>query len=101
MFTININVNVAGFDRLIHLGERIMTTVTQIQAKLDALSDAAAAERAEVLAALQGFRDQIKALQDQIAAGGVATQADLDAIGTTLDTAIAKVQGIIDASDTA
>lgn len=105
LFTINLYVqadNVQTLKLLADLLERsntIMTTVAEINAKLDALKTAIAAERQEVLTDLQGFKDQIKALSDQIAAGTPATQADLDAIGASLDESIASTQAIITDAD--
>lgn len=69
----------------------IMATVKDLNDKLDAMTAAVAAERAEVLAKLKEIRDSIPA--------GPASQADLDALGARLDDQIGKVQGIIDASD--
>lgn len=75
-------------------GERLMTTVTDIQASLQAIADAAAAEKAEVAAALQTLSDQIAALQAAIDGGAGVTSADLDGLKATADALVAQVQGI-------
>lgn len=49
-------------------------------AALKDLKDAIAAERVEVQAKLSDLAVQLKALQDQIAAGAPITPADLDAL---------------------
>lgn len=87
--------------KLIHLGDTLMTDVAELNSKLDALEAGQVAERAEWLQFAAEFKTQIQALKDQIAAGTPASQADLDALGARLDSALAKNASIVDAADKA
>ena len=71
-----------------------MSTLAELNTKLTDLTTAIADERTEVQGMLAGLRTQIQTLQDQIAGGSVATQADLDALGASLDAVIAQVRAI-------
>lgn len=75
-------------------GVKIMATLEEVQTKLEAINTAIAEERAEVQGLLEGLRQQVQELQDQIGAGQLVTQEQLDGIGTSLDDAIAKVRAI-------
>lgn len=91
-------------QRLNYILERInemAETVATLNEKLDKLTETQAAERQEWLDLLKGFKDEIKRLSDLVAAGGVATQADLDALGGRIDAAVTATQGIVDAADAA
>ena len=71
-----------------------MSTLAELNTKLTDLTTAIADERTEVQGMLAGLRTQIQTLQDQIAGGSVVTQADLDALGASLDAVIAQVRAI-------
>jgi flagellar hook-associated protein FlgK len=76
--------------------EIMATTLDQLKTDIATLKSDTAAEAVEVSTALQGLRDQIKSLQDQIAAGTVVTQADLDALDASVvdaDTAVKAISG--------
>lgn len=76
----------------------IMATLQETQAKLDALTTAVDAEHDQAAVVLQEVVDlkaQVAALQAQIAAGTGATPEQLDALNTSLDSILSKVQGII------
>lgn len=75
-------------------GQHIMATLQQVTDRIAKIAADADAEKAEVAALLQGLKDQIKALQDQIAAGTGVTSADLDGILTALDSVDSKVADI-------
>lgn len=79
--------------------EKIMTSVADLNTKIDEMAKATDTERQEVLAALQANKDEIKRLSDLVAAGGTVPQADLDALGVRLDEQITKVQGVITDAD--
>lgn len=77
---------------------KIMATLEETQAKLQALTGAVDAEHDQAAVVLQEVVDlkaQVVALQAQIAAGTGATPADLDALNTSLDSILAKVSNII------
>lgn len=78
MFGLRIEVNIAGFDRLITLGERIMASIQD-------LKDTVAAEKAEVQAKLDSMSAQIDELKAIIAAGGNVTEAQLDEVKTAIE----------------
>ena len=78
-----------------------MTTVQELNDKMDAASAAADVERQEVVDALKKFKDEIDALKAQVATGSPASQADLDALGTKVDVMTAKVQAVITPADIA
>jgi peptidoglycan hydrolase CwlO-like protein len=78
-------------------GGRIMSALTDLQNKVAALTDAIVEEKSEVQEMLTELKDQVRALQDQISSGGTITDADLVAVSTSIDSAIAKVRGISEA----
>lgn len=105
---LDININFPGLEgvcralsSIITNQEKIMTTVTELSAKLDALDEAITQERTEVVNALTGLKGEIQTLKDQIAAGTPVSQEQLDAIGARVDAQITKTQGIITDADTA
>lgn len=75
-------------------GERLMATFAELQSKLDAINGAIDAERVEVQGLLSGLRVQIQALQDQIGAGQLVSQEQLDALAASADAIVARVQAI-------
>mgnify|MGYP001463891271 CR=1 FL=1 len=76
---------------LIHgKGETIMATLQEITDKLAAIPPVLDA----IVADEQGLRDQIAALQAQIAAGGTITEAQLDPILAQADAVLARLQAI-------
>ena len=77
---------------LIKQGELIMETLQTIKEKLVALGQAVVDEKTEVQGKLGTLTTQIaelgveiQTLKDQIAAGALVTQADLDALGLSVD----------------
>lgn len=75
-------------------GEQLMATIEEVQAKLVAIETAIAEERTEVQGLLQGLRDQIQALQDQLASGALVTQEQLDGLAASADSIVARVRDI-------
>lgn len=71
-----------------------MSTLAEVQAKLEAINTVIEAERVEVQGLLAALRVQIQALQDQIGAGQLVSQAQLDALGASADAIVARVQAI-------
>lgn len=86
--------------RLLTQGDFIMANVEEVKAKLDELTVATAAERAEVQTVFADLRAQIQVLQDQEASGTVVSQADLDFIADKLDKALENVKAISEAQTT-
>lgn len=80
--------------RIDALENRIMTTLNELQTKLDDINMAIGEERAEVQALLGDLRAQIQVLQDQINAGQLVTQEQLDALGSAADAIVARVRDI-------
>ena len=85
---------VSKLSNLTIQGENLMSTVAEVQAALQAVADAAAAEKAEVTAALTGLTDQIASLQAAIDAGAGVTAEDLAGLQATAVSLVAQVQGI-------
>lgn len=81
-------------DALEAQGVRLMATIEEVQGKLGAIETAIAEERTEVQGLLQGLRDQIQALQDQIANGTVVTQEQLDGLAASADAIVDRVRSI-------
>ena len=71
-----------------------METIGSINDKMNALIARSADERVQVQGILTDVRGQIAVLAASVAAGTVATQADLDALGAKFDLAMADVQSI-------
>ncbi len=84
----------AALEANLNLGERLMTTVAEIQATLDSVAAAAAAEKEEVTAALNALSAQIADLQTAIANGAGVTAADLDTLQASATALVAQVQQI-------
>lgn len=81
-------------DALEAQGVRLMATIEEVQGKLVAIETAIAEERTEVQGMLQGLRDQIQTLQDQIAQGANVTQEQLDVLDAQAGAIVARVQAI-------
>lgn len=81
-------------DALEAQGVKIMATLEEVQAKLEAINLAITEERSEVQTLLGGLRDQIQALQDQIASGTVVTQEQLDGLAASADAIVSRVRDI-------
>ncbi len=75
-------------------GDEIMATIEEVQEKLIAIETAIAEERTEVQGLLAGLRDQIRALQEQIAQGANVTQEQLDALDTQAAAIVDRVRAI-------
>lgn len=75
-------------------GDQIMATLADLQTKMSEINDAISAERAEVQGLLGGLRGQIQSLQDQIAAGQLVTQEQLDALALSADAIVARIRDI-------
>ncbi len=77
-----------------------MAKLTDVQDAIAELKAKVETEHTEVKAAVtvavQGLKDQIKALQDQIAAGTPATEADLDVLVAQVKDVETAVGGISD-----
>ena len=71
-----------------------MTTLQELQAAVAQLGTDVAAEKAEVQGLLTDLKVQIQTLQDQIANGGVISQADLDALFQSVTAIDAGVKDI-------
>lgn len=91
---LGLDVITTKLDQLIIQGDTLMSNVADNTQKLEALTVAITEERAEVQGLLTGLRTQVQTLQDQVAAGAVASQADLDAFGAALDAALVQVRAI-------
>lgn len=78
-------------------GVKIMATLAELQDKIAAINSAIDAERTEVQGLLSGLRSQIQALQDQIGAGQLVSQAQLDELAASADAIVARVQAISEA----
>lgn len=74
-----------------------MEDITSLNTKVDLLTAKTQEERVQVQGLLTGLRGDVQRLSDQIAAGTVATQADLDALGAKIDTAIVDTDAISEA----
>lgn len=74
-------------------------SVQTLNQKFDALATAQAETRAELVAAIQGFKAEIQRLNGVIASGGGVSQADLDALGGRLDQAIVATRALVDQAD--
>jgi hypothetical protein len=81
-------------DRLIQQGDSIMSALTDLQNKMADVATAISEEKKEVQGMLTDLKTQIKALQDQIAAGGTVGDADLIALSAKADEIIGQVKGI-------
>lgn len=82
------------FTVLEEKGEQIMATLAELQAKIEAINITIDEERTQVQGLLVGLRAQIQALQDQIAAGSLVSQAQLDALAASADAIVARVRDI-------
>jgi hypothetical protein len=71
-----------------------MTTAADVNAAIDAVVAAVSATATKVQGDLKAASDQIAALQAQLAAGGVITSADLDAIDARLATVATSLGNI-------
>jgi len=67
------------------LGAKIMATLQDLKDKVALLTTTIADEKAEVTAKLAELSTQIQALKDQLAAGTLVTQADLDGLAAQVD----------------
>lgn len=81
-------------DALEAQGVDILATLSELQTKLDDINVAIDAERAEVQGLLSGLRDQIQVLQDQLNAGQLVTQEQLDGLAASADAIVARVRDI-------
>jgi len=71
-------------------GEKIMSSVDELNAKLDAIPPVLDAIQADE----EAQKVEIQALKDQIAAGTPVTQEQLDSLNAKADAVLARVQGI-------
>lgn len=71
-----------------------MSALTDLQDKMVAVAVAIGEEKTEVQGMLNDLKARIQALQDQIAAGTPATEADLVALSAKADEIIGQVRGI-------
>lgn len=83
-----------GLRALHNQGEEIMSALTDLQDKMVAVAVAIGEEKTEVQGMLNDLKARIQALQDQIAAGTPATEADLVALSAKADEIIGQVRGI-------
>jgi len=77
---LHVHLHLEGIPDLLKIGERIMATLDEVKA-------AVAAEAQQVKDRVDALEAQVVALQEQVAAGGAATAADLDGL-------IVSIQGI-------
>lgn len=75
-------------------GEQLMATLQEVLDKIAQVGADIVAEKAEVQGALSTLKDQVKALQDQLAAGTGVTSADLDNVLAQLDAIDTGVKAI-------
>jgi hypothetical protein len=75
-------------------GDLLLATVQELQQKIDNIGVAVDAERVEVQGLLLDLRTQIQALQDQLGAGQLVTQEQLDGLAVAADAIVARVQAI-------
>lgn len=71
-------------------GDKIMATVDELNAKMDAIPPVLDAIEADT----NGLKAQIQTLSDQIAAGTPVTQAQLDALTIKADSILSRTQSI-------
>ena len=81
-------------EALLAQGVTIMATVQELSDKLNEINEAITAERSEVQGLLGDLRTQIQALQDQIGAGQLVTQEQLDGLASSADAIVARVRDI-------
>lgn len=82
---------------VLNRSNKIMSTLEELNAAIQAATDATVAEQAQVQAALAAQAAQIQALSDQIAgmsAGGLVTQEQLDALVVAAKGISAAVEAI-------
>lgn len=71
-----------------------MATFAEVNAKMAEINQAITDERNEVQALLEAMRQQIQALQDQIASGVLVDQGQVDSLAATADSILARVKAI-------
>jgi uncharacterized protein YoxC len=74
-------------DTLTKEMNRMQVDLTKLRADVDTL-------KTETADALTRVAEDVKALQDQIAAGGGVTQADIDGLATGIEDVIASIKGL-------
>lgn len=72
----------------------MMATFAEVNAKMAEINQAITDERNEVQALLEAMRQQIQALQDQIASGVLVDQGQVDSLAATADSILARVKAI-------
>lgn len=75
-------------------GRVILATVQDLQNKLDEINAAISDERTEVQGLLGDLRAQIQVLQDQVGAGQLVTQEQLDGLAASAEAIVARVRDI-------
>ncbi|MDD5189437.1 MAG: hypothetical protein PHE50_00160 [Dehalococcoidales bacterium] len=81
----------------IKLEINIMATLQELKDAIAAVNSTIAAEKAEVQAKLAALLVEIQTLKDQIASGGLVSQADLDALTASVTAIDAGVKDISEA----
>ncbi len=74
-----------------------MATLQELKDAIAAVNSTIAAEKAEVQAKLAALLVEIQTLKDQIASGGLVSQADLDALTASVTAIDAGVKDISEA----